>query len=275
MSIHPEDSLLGQQVDYPDVYTPTLLQPIPRLGSREALGLGAALPFKGVDVWTAYEVSWLDQQGKPHVAIAEFHIPYDTPAIIESKSFKLYLNSFNQTPFAQQADVQKVLEKDLSAAAGGPVLVHLSVLSQAGQRHVGQLPGECLDHLSVDVSDYRPNPDLLVADALLDVKESLYSDLLKTNCPVTGQPDWASVLVSYRGPAIDREGLLKYIISFRQHQDFHEQCVERMFVDILARCQPRELTVYARYTRRGGLDINPLRTNAAETVPLDIRLVRQ
>ncbi len=277
MSHHPSDSLLGRQVSYPDAYSPALLQPLARSDSRQALGIDpVALPFKGIDVWTGYEVSWLDGAGKPHVAIAEFHVPCQSPFIIESKSFKLYLNSFNQTRFERQSDVLEALEKDLSAAAGRSVWVHLSGLSQATQRHIGQLPGDSLDHLPVEIEAYQPDPSLLQADSALIVNESLHSDLLKTNCPVTGQPDWASLLVSYTGPAINRESLLKYIISFRQHQDFHEQCVERIFIDILQRCQPHELTVYARYTRRGGLDINPMRTNAAEgAVGLDVRLVRQ
>ncbi len=270
-----DNGVLGQQVDYPSEYAPELLEPIARKLSRNTLGIAEPLPFRGVDYWTAYEVSWLDERGKPHVAIGEFLVPADSPNIIESKSFKLYLNSLNQARFSRLENVVAVLEKDLSAAAGASVLVHLSLLSQASQAHVGLLPGECLDHLPVSINDYEPNTELLVCSENTEVSESLYSHLLKTNCPVTGQPDWGSVVVSYLGPAIDKEGLLKYIISFRQHQDFHEQCVERMFVDIMQRCKPIKLTVYARYTRRGGLDINPLRTNVDGVLLPDVRLVRQ
>lgn len=270
------DTLLGKTTEYVSVYTPSLLFPIPRLQSRLQLGMEpGALPFRGVDIWTAYEVSWLDSHGKPQVAVAEFEVPADSPAIVESKSFKLYLNSFNQTAFADLASVERTLVADLSAAAGAEVGVRLIPLQQAILSGSGHFAGECIDNEPVHIDCYSPNPDLLqVNTATGVVSESLYSNLLKSNCPVTGQPDWASVLIEYRGAAIDRAGLLKYIISFREHQDFHEHCVERMFLDIQQRCQPEQLTVYARYTRRGGLDINPFRTSGAAG-PTDARLVRQ
>ncbi len=269
-------TVLGKQTEYVSVYSPSLLCPIPRQQSRRELGINpAALPFRGVDIWTAYEISWLDANGKPEVAVAEFEIPANSPAIIESKSFKLYLNSFNQTAFSDFYEVAKTLESDLSTAAGAPVMVHLQSLKQAMAQRIGHFAGECIDQEPVTINCYSPSPDLLkLAAPEKIVSESLYSDLLKSNCPVTGQPDWASVFIQYRGVQIDRGSLLKYIVSFREHQDFHEHCVERMFLEIRERCQPEYLTVYARYTRRGGLDINPYRTNGSEG-PVDVRLVRQ
>jgi len=274
----PGDIPLGQQTEYISEYTPSLLFPISREQSRSGLSIqSGSLPFAGVDIWTGYEVSWLDAQGKPHVAVAEFSFPCDSDAIVESKSFKLYLNSFNQTRFESLQDVVKVLETDLSRAAGGAVLVQVMPLTQHQGHHlaIGHFAAENIDHLAVEISEYRPNAELLsVGQPERIVLETLCSDLLKTNCPVTGQPDWGSVYIRYKGPAIERESLLKYIVSFREHQDFHEHCVERMFMDLQSRCQPQELTVYARYTRRGGLDINPFRTNCGES-PMDVRLVRQ
>lgn len=273
---NPHGNLLGKQTDYVSVYSPSLLCPIDRQLSRQQLGIGAqALPFKGLDLWTAYEVSWLDHRGKPQVAIADFQIAADSPSIIESKSFKLYLNSLNQTRFNAWQDVVRVLETDLSKAAGGPVMVALHSLKAVAQQGVGHFSGERIDAEAVEITSYTPDPSLLgLNKPERVVSETLYSDLLKTNCPVTGQPDWASVMVDYRGPQICRASLLKYIISFREHQDFHEHCVERMFLDIKRQCETLELTVYARYTRRGGLDINPYRSDCRGE-PEAVRLVRQ
>lgn len=270
------DTPLGKVTEYVSVYSPSLLYPIPRQASRLKLGIEqGVLPFRGVDIWTAYEISWLNNDGKPEVAVAEFEVPANSPAIIESKSFKLYLNSFNQTAFAGAGSVEQILEKDLSKVAGATVAVRLTPLQSATLAGTGHFTGECIDNEPVKIDCYSPNADLLqVQGSTGVVSESLYSNLLKSNCPVTGQPDWASVLIQYRGVPIDRASLLKYIISFREHQDFHEHCVERMFLDIQTRCQPDELTVYARYTRRGGLDINPYRSSGAAG-PTDVRLVRQ
>jgi 7-cyano-7-deazaguanine reductase len=267
---------LGKQTEYITAYSPSLLCPIPRQQSRRELGINPeALPFRGVDIWTAFELSWLDNDGKPEVAVAEFEVPATSPSIIESKSFKLYLNSFNQTAFNSWQDVQQTLEGDLSNAAGAAVQVRLLTLVEATNGALGLFDGECIDGEKVKVDCYSPSPDLLATEPQAEVvEETLYSDLLKSNCPVTGQPDWASVMVQYRGARIDRASLLKYIISFREHQDFHEHCVERMFLDIQERCLPEALTVYARYTRRGGLDINPYRTNGVAG-PEAVRLVRQ
>lgn len=251
---------LGHHTVYPSVYDATLLFPIKRTESRDKLGLSGELPFQGNDRWTAYEVSWLDQSGKPQVRVAEFVVDCDSPNIIESKSFKLYLNSFNQTVFAQEGDVVAAMSNDLSAAAGATVLVSLFPLDDALPLAVSQPIGQCLDHLPVNAINYEPKPELLSVSTTEKVSELVYSHLLKTNCPVTDQPDWATVFIEYSGFQIDHNSLLAYIISFREHQDFHENSVECLYCDLQRFCKPEQLTVYARYTRRGGLDINPLRT---------------
>ena len=244
----PSGSLLGKTASYRATYAPELLYPISRTPKREEIGLSAEriaagrLPFMGADLWTAYELSWLTPCGKPQVAIATITVPCDSPCIIESKSFKLYLNSFNMTRVESPERLREMLVHDLSAAAGARVGVRL-VLPEA--------------------FDAQP------------VTETLTSHLLKSNCLVTGQPDWGSVQISYTGPQIDQEGLLRYLISFREHDEFHEQCVERIFTDILERCQPVRLQVYARYTRRGGLDISPWRTSHPATLPANVRTARQ
>lgn len=266
-------SPLGKQTDYITEYAPGLLFPIARELSRQQLQLGVPLPFYGVDVWTGYEISWLDQSGKPQIAIAEFHIPCDSEFIVESKSFKLYLNSLNQTRYLSLEQVQEVLVRDLTAVTGAQVKINLQILSKFDGL-IAALDGELIDDLPVEIEHYHPAPELL-ATTSEQVAETLYSHLLKTNCPVTGQPDWASVQISYRGQKIVRESLLRYIVSFRQHQDFHEHCVERMFTDILQRCEPEYLCIYARYTRRGGLDINPFRSTLRSDQPPLLRLVRQ
>ncbi|PHN39090.1 NADPH-dependent 7-cyano-7-deazaguanine reductase QueF [Pseudomonas amygdali] len=276
--MHPaaEHSPLGKSSEYIATYTPSLLFPIPRAAKWAELGLTAqTLPYQGVDFWNCYELSWLLPSGKPVVAIAEFSIPADSPNIIESKSFKLYLNSLNQTAFATVEQVQATLEQDLSAAAGKPVGVRIRSLSDIEGEGVATLPGVCIDDLDITVSSYdRPQPELLRCDESRIIEESVHSHLLKSNCPVTSQPDWGSVVVEYRGAALDHRSLLAYIVSFRQHSDFHEQCVERIFLDLQRLLKPEKLTVYARYVRRGGLDINPYRST--ETLNVDNhRLARQ
>jgi 7-cyano-7-deazaguanine reductase len=256
----PPDTALGKQVIYRDTYAPELLFPISRQGKRCELGLRAdSLPFTGEDVWNAYELSWLDLRGKPVVALARFRVPASSPNLIESKSLKLYLNAFNQERMSGADAVCTVIEKDLSAAAGEAVRVEILPLNVRPERRFADPTGFCLDDLDIDIDTYRLCPDVLRAGGER-VTETLYSHLLKSNCPVTGQPDWGMLAVRYTGPAIDRAGLLRYIVSFRQHDEFHEQCVERVFCDILRRCGPTDLAVWARYTRRGGLDINPFRT---------------
>lgn len=276
--MHPaaEHSPLGKSSEYIATYTPSLLFPIPRAAKWAELGLSAeTLPYQGVDFWNCFELSWLLPSGKPVVAIGEFCIPADSPNIIESKSFKLYLNSLNQTPFESVPALVACLEKDLSAAAGKPVGVRVLSLAEAQAQGVTGLPGTCIDELDIVISNYeRPQPELLRCDAGRVVEESLHSHLLKSNCPVTSQPDWGSVVVQYRGAALDHASFLAYLASFRQHSDFHEQCVERIFMDLQRLLNPETLTVYARYVRRGGLDINPYRSTEAVRFE-NLRLVRQ
>lgn len=270
---------LGQQTDYVSVYSPQLLFPIPRAESRRALGLDAALPFYGVDIWTGYELSWLNPKGKPVVAVAEFFIPCTSEFIVESKSFKLYLNSLNQTQLGSLAEVESLIARDLSDITKSDVRVVIRPLISSADAlphlaDISEVDGELLDELDVVVDAYHPAPELLATEAGL-IEECLVSHLLKTNCPVTGQPDWASVVIRYKGNKIQRDKLLRYIISFREHQDFHEHCVERIFSDISRVCKPEALTVYARYTRRGGLDINPFRSSDLSMKPELLRLIRQ
>lgn len=266
------DLPLGRHVDYPSHYDAGLLFAIDRAPSRSTLGLqGPALPFVGLDRWNAYEVSWLDPRGKPSVATLMFSVPATSPRLVESKSLKLYLNSFNATRFDDAASVRARIATDLSHAAGDSV----TVVDGLPQIDAGDI-GVMLDTLDVAIDDYGPpNADYLQADAGEVVDETLRSDLLKSNCPVTGQPDWASVRIAYRGPRIDRAGLLRYLVSFRDHAEFHEQCVERIFIDLMARCGLQSLSVEARYTRRGGLDINPWRATPDREPPPPLRDLRQ
>jgi 7-cyano-7-deazaguanine reductase len=272
----PDQSPLGKAVAYAGQYDPGLLFPIPRQGKRAELGLGAELPFLGVDIWNAYELSWLDARGKPRVALAEFRVPADSPQLIESKSFKLYLNSYNQTRMPDTDALRTQLARDLSAAAGASVSVVLATPTSPQAAPIGNLQGEVIDDLPIEIAHYGPpKPELLYANPDAIAEESLVSHLLKSNCPVTGQPDWASVQIHYQGPRIGRDGLLRYLVSFREHDEFHEQCVERMFVDLLQHCRPTRLSVYARYTRRGGLDINPFRCTPGWLMPDNTRTARQ
>ena len=278
----PEHSQLGKASAYVDQYDASLLFPIPRAGKRLEIGVSGTPPFFGADLWTAFELSWLNLRGKPQLALAHFTVPCETPNIVESKSFKLYLNSFNNTRFADAAGVQSRLRADISEAAwrGAPqasvVGVRLLLPELFDREDVAELDGLSLDRLDVECTRYTPAPELL--GAAFDeqpVSEVLSSNLLKSNCLVTGQPDWGSVRISYSGPQIDQEGLLQYLVSFRNHNEFHEQCVERIFMDLWTRCKPLKLAVYARYTRRGGLDINPFRTSHPAAPPPNIRTARQ
>ncbi|ABZ77548.1 GTP cyclohydrolase I [Shewanella halifaxensis HAW-EB4] len=254
---------LGKSTGYQEQYDASLLQGVPRKLNRDAIALTQELPFHGCDIWTGYELSWLNAKGKPMVAIAEFSLSFDSKYLIESKSFKLYLNSYNQTRFDSLQAVQERLTQDLSACADGEVTVKVIEPKQFSHQRIIELPGTCIDDLDIEVDDYRFNPDYLVdsVDNKAIVAETLTSNLLKSNCLITSQPDWGTVMIRYQGPKIDREKLLRYLISFRQHNEFHEQCVERIFVDLKRFCQCSKLTVYARYTRRGGLDINPYRSD--------------
>ena len=282
MTNTPEQSQLGKASAYTDQYDPTLLFPIPRAGKRAEIGIADVPPFFGADLWTAFEVSWLNLRGKPQVALVHFTIPCESPNIIESKSFKLYLNSFNNTRFGDASEVQARLRADISEAvwrgAPHPATVGVKLIAPElfDQEPVHELDGLSLDRLDVECTRYQPAPDLLKAQFdEAPVTEVLTSNLLKSNCLVTGQPDWGSVQIRYTGPQIDQEGLLQYIVSFRNHNEFHEQCVERIFMDLWTRCKPIKLMVYARHTRRGGLAINPWRTSHPHALPANVRTARQ
>jgi 7-cyano-7-deazaguanine reductase len=278
----PEQSQLGKNSAYVDQYDASLLFPIPRAVKREELGISSAPIFLGADLWTAFELSWLNLKGKPQVAIAHITVPAESTHIIESKSFKLYLNSFNATRFVDVQAVRDCMREDLDAALwhGGKIMARCGVkiiLSEEFDKEpVHELDGLNLDRMDIECTHYQPAPDLLQTQKNeAPVTETLVSHLLKSNCLVTGQPDWGSVQISYSGDQIDQAGLLQYIVSFRNHNEFHEQCVERIFMDIWTRCKPLKLSVYARYTRRGGLDINPWRTSHPQSPPPNIRTARQ
>lgn len=282
VSSTPEGSQLGKPSAYIDQYDASLLFPIARAAKRAEIGLTSQLPFFGADIWTAFELSWLTPRGKPQVALAHIIVPCETPNIIESKSFKLYLNSYNNTRFGSADEVRDRLRADISEAVwrgGAPmssVGVKLVLPEQFDREPVHELDGLSLDRLDIECTHYQPAPELLTAAVgEQPVTEVLTSNLLKSNCLVTGQPDWGSVRIAYSGPQIDQGGLLRYLVSFRNHNEFHEQCVERIFADIRARCRPTQLSVYARYTRRGGLDINPYRTSHPQALPPNVRTARQ
>ncbi len=268
---------LGKETEYPQSYDASLLFPVARQIKRDELTLGKDLPFTGSDIWNAYELSWLNSKGKPQVAIGVFRFASDSENIVESKSFKLYLNSFNQSRFADWSEVSHLLKIDLEKTANGTVNVDLMTLSDYQKQYpVEGFVGFCIDDLDIEVTQYYYDKSLLkLDDDGEEVTEALVSHLLKSNCLITNQPDWASIVIEYQGARIDRKALLQYLVSFRTHNEFHEQCVERVFIDIMQQCQPKELSVYARYTRRGGLDINPFRTNVAEKEAINIRLARQ
>lgn len=292
---------LGKSVEYAQEYDNSLLQAVPRSLSRDAIKLPSELPFHGHDIWNGYELSWLNTKGKPQVAILRCKVPITSPNLIESKSFKLYLNSLNQSKFNSAEAASKTLQEDLSRCAGEQVSVELIPSSAFDTISFGVFEGNCIDDLDIEITDFDITPELLLNESYsknsssikksneskaipIDdkasagsselVSETLISHLLKSNCLITNQPDWGSILIKYTGKAISHEGLLRYLISFRQHNEFHEQCVERIFYDILQQCKPEKLTVYARYTRRGGLDINPFRSNF-ESPYEDARLARQ
>ncbi|WP_419149571.1 NADPH-dependent 7-cyano-7-deazaguanine reductase QueF [Pseudoalteromonas 'SMAR'] len=271
-----QSSVLGKTTDYASSYTPSLLHPIARKLNRDQIAVDETnLPFKGEDTWTGYELSWLNPKGKPQVAVASFVFPCQSSHIIESKSFKLYLNSFNQSRFESMAAVQQTLKADLSEAANCEVSVTLYGPEEYDCIPFTALPGTCIDDLDISVDSYTPNSALLQTASDKVVEETLHSHLLKSNCLITSQPDWASIVIHYHGPQIDREALLKYLISFRDHNEFHEQCVERIYCELWRALKPHKLSVYARYTRRGGLDINPFRSSEHNQTPYKVRINRQ
>ena len=267
---------LGQKTEYASQYDRTLLQPVPRALNRDGLGITQNQPFTiGADIWTAYEISWLNEKGLPQVAIADIYLDYQSQNLIESKSFKLYLNSFNQSKFADFNAVQQTMQRDLSECGQGDVKVRLNPVAVYDSQKIDHLQGDCIDEQDIEITSYEFNADWLkdcVSDEI--VEEKLVSHLLKSNCLITNQPDWGTLHIHYVGNKIDHEKLLRYVVSFRQHNEFHEQCVERIFCDLMHYAKPEKLTVYARYTRRGGLDINPFRSNF-ENLPKNLRLARQ
>lgn len=273
--IQLSSSPLGQNSRYVDQYDNKQLFPMPRQPKRDSIGAGQPLLFKGHDIWTAYELSWLNMKGKPVVATADIIIPCESTHLIESKSFKLYLNSFNNTRFLSEALVRETILIDLENASGMPVQVNIRNESDFNEQIIAHWKGRCLDDLDIFCKEYKVNSDLLHTHSEKVCDYSVYSHLLKSNCLVTGQPDWGSVHINYTGNLIDEASLLQYIVSFRNHNEFHEQCVERIFMDIMRKCNPGELTVYARYTRRGGLDINPIRSTKIIDAPKNKRLFRQ
>jgi len=270
---------LGQATQYPDQYDPNLLFQIPRAQNRLKLGIkeNQSLPFVGVDIWNAFELSWLNLKGKPQIALAEFQIPADSPYMIESKSFKLYLNSLNNTNFLDEHELRKRLITDLSTAAGCKITARIQANEMVAKKGIQEMSGVLLDRLDIEIDPRIPaDPSLLgVNKDFGPIEQCLVSHLLKSNCPVTGQPDWASVQIRYQGRPILEEGLLRYLIGFRQLGEFHEHCVETIFSDIKRECKPDKLAVYARYTRRGGLDINPFRTDYNAAWPDNTRHARQ
>lgn len=276
--LQKEGAVLGRQVENPKVYSPSLLEPIARRDTRADLPMDSQdLPFFGTDFWNAYEFSWLNLAGMPQAVMLEISVPCDSPNLIESKSLKLYLGSFYQTPFADNQDIIRTIESDLSVTTRAPVMVKMVPLDKSGRGLLVETPGVLLDKTEVKVQHYTPNPDCLLVDgAAAPIQESLCSHLLRTICPVTGQPDWATVVVRYKGAPISHTGLLRYIISYREYSGFHEHCIEKIYLDLMARCNPQQLTVCGYYTRRGGLDINPVRTNCEGPGTLiNVRYVRQ
>jgi 7-cyano-7-deazaguanine reductase len=267
-------SPLGHATTYADAYDASLLYPVERAPQRAEIGVGAELPFHGIDLWTAYELSWLGPDGKPEVAIATLSVPAESPRLVESKSVKLYLTAFNQTRFDSASDVAATIARDMSNASGSDVDVALAPPDAFASLPHTELAGVSLDTLSVAFDRYEPEPKALAA-AGPAVDEALVTRLFRSVCPVTGHPDYASVRIAYRGPAIDRAGLLRYLVSFRRHPGFHEHCIERIYVDIYERCRPEALSVYARFTRRGGIDINPYRSSVAGSLPVNARTARQ
>jgi 7-cyano-7-deazaguanine reductase len=311
-------SHLGKSTEYIDQYQPNLLKTIPRDIQRQSLANKSLQQMHGFDLWNAYELSWLNLKHKPEIAILQLRIPSDSPWMVESKSLKLYLNSFQQTPFESTELVKKTIAKDLSEYLETHVLAELILPSQFSQHPfckkihlLDQEKGYCLDQLDIDCSqnlcpeeakkelkhqnysdfeigfkdDININQEVNFLETRAQqnqknqqknwVSETLYSNLLKSNCLVTNQPDWGSLKIEYTGYQINYESLLRYIISFRQHQEFHEHCVERIFCDLMEMLDLQHLSIFAQYTRRGGIDINPFRSNKTQEIQAFIRHPRQ
>lgn len=254
-----EKSPLSERSRYPSCYNSGILYPISRLDNRSQLiSDPTTLPFQGYDLWHAYELSWLQPNGLPAAMIARFIIPANSPNLIESKSFKLYLNSLNNSTFENIKEVKSILEKDISTVLEAPA--HVEFISPNQSTLQGTIQGTCLDQIDTLCQHYQPNPKLLTTQQP-NISETVYTHLFRSNCPVTFQPDWATIIVHYQGQTIDHASLLSYLVSYRNHAQFHEHCVEMIFSDIMNHCQPQKLCIEAKFTRRGGLDINPIRAN--------------
>lgn len=269
----PNDPASAHALDQADA---ALLLGLPRAEQRAQLGVAAQPPFFGADTWTAYELSWLNLRGKPQVALAHITVPCESPCTVDSTSLNRYLHSLANTRFADARDVRERIRADLNAVVGAGIGIQTRGPEMFAQEAVQELAGLSLDRLDVACMHYTPAAELLFAEfGQTPVEEVLTSKLLKSNCPVTGLPDWASVQIAYEGPAIDQEGLLQYLVSFRNHVGLPEHCVEQIFMDLWTRCQPARLSVHTRYTRRGGLDVNPFRTSHPQALPANMRTARQ
>lgn len=268
-----ENLLLGKKVSYSTKYDPSLLTAISRGLQRCKLNLDVSLPFKGIDVWNCYEFSYLNSQGKPMVLILELYIDAMSANIVESKSVKLYLSSFQNSKFETLEEVISRVKKDFCLSLEGEVEIIPRYLEDSLE--IKKPDAKSIDQLNLVCTEYEVNPNLLKVSEEEVIKERVYSNLLKSNCLVTGQPDWATVIIEYTGNKISEDSLLRYIVSYRNHSEFHEHCIERIFCDIMKKCQPQYLTVYGRYTRRGGIDINPYRSNCNFFKPDNFRLMRQ
>ena len=255
------DTLLGKKTAYVFKYNPQILTPISRMLGRSNLSNANKFIAKGFDLWNCYEFSWLNDKNKPQARILEFYVKADSKNIVESKSMKLYLNSFSNTVFVDEHQVVKCLVRDLNTVTESLVVVKVKNLQEFHQQSLFCFQEICLDDLDVTITDFKVDKELLKKDiSQQTVKETLYTDLFKSNCLITKQPDWASVKIDYIGPKIDHQSLFKYLMSYRDQDGFHEHCVEHIFCDLYDLLRPEQLTVYARYTRRGGIDINPIRS---------------
>lgn len=268
---------LGKQTQYPESYDPGLLFPVSRASNRSGIGITEGLPFGGFDHWRAYEMSWLSENGMPVVATADILVPCDSPFLIESKSMKLYFNSLNQHRFTSDEKVAVCIADDLSAAAGAPVSVQLHRLGSEDSSHtIEPTQVQLLDNIVIADPIFTPDASLLICNKAVKAGGTFVSHLFRSNCPITAQPDWGSIFVTYEGPEIDRESLLRYIVSYRQHEGFHEHCVEQIFQDLVRHCAPTSLNVSINFLRRGGLEINPVRSlNKSMAMAVLPRLLRQ
>lgn len=268
------DSPLGKAARYPEAYDATLLYPVERAPQREALGVVGEVPFHGADRWTAWELAWLDGSGRPCAGIARFSVPCTSRSVVESKSVKLWLVSLNNARFDGVDALRATLSRDLSGATGAGVDVDVALPDRWSSLARAEPDGASIDDVVPGAFPGVPDPSLLRSGGA-PVDETLVTRAFRSLCPVTGQPDYATISIDYRGPAIDRAGLLAYLIGYRHHPGFHEHCVESIYMDVLRACGPQRLTVEARFTRRGGVDINPFRSSDPATDVRSSPTIRQ